>query len=238
MIMTSCDVARTPVPASTGQQWQAVATGSTVHGGPVRGVAEFPVYAPGEATGRTVGTLWHDNRKGQWRAYRIGYGTPLRTFDTRGEALAAVNWLDTVSVSLLPRVAGRASADGRQANLPASLDQGPRVVLADGTEVNVLDATDVYAAIHERPAPGVYGPSCRYLVTLTVQPTGRRVELPTALSARFCPGVGGEAGPTGAYTLTVRSGTLLALVPPCPECGAYAGQQCRPDCLSDAPPTD
>jgi hypothetical protein len=143
-----------------------------------------------------------------------------------------------VSVSLLPRVAGRVSADGRQANLPASLDQGPRVVLADGAVVDVLDATDVYAAIHECPAPGVYGPSCHYLVTLTVQPTRHRVELPTTLSGRFCPGVSGEASATGAYTLTVHAGTLLALVPPCPECGAYAGEQCRPDCLSDAPPTD
>lgn len=218
-------------PAGDLHPWQAVWRGCIAHGRPVRGRSEWPVYAryTSGASGRPAGTLWHDRGAGEWRAYRVGFGTPVQPYETRGEALAAVGWLDTVSATL------SRYRDGRIAGLEH--DGMPRVVLPDGAVVDVLDASDVYAAQHQRPAPGVYGPSYVRVVALTVAPTPHRMELPTP------PGRlrGGEvldvARPddqAAPYTLTMRAHAHLALVPPCAACGVYAGEACASNCLSDA----
>lgn len=213
------DQADTPAPAASpacgAWPWQAVSTGQGVKAG--RGV-EWPVFAADG--GGHVGELWRNGR-GQWSAYRREYGARLDSYATRGDALAAVGWLDTVPASAF-------TAEGTTRGVRPA---GTRLVLPDGSTVAVESATFEHAALHERPHRGVWGPSVAYLVTLTVETMPHRLEWP---APRPVDAVDGPAElPGGRLRFTVRAGTRLALTPPCDKCGADAGAPCAFQCAAD-----
>lgn len=176
--------------------WQAVERGRTVDGPTRHGMTGWEVFIPG-VLGQ-VGTLWHDTESDEWRAQRAGYRAPQRTYHTRGHALAAVGWLDTIA-------AGR---------LAATLDStGAAVVLACGSVVDVLDATE-------------HGGQ----VVATVRTTRERLELSGAAPVDTRADV--NPGRSITYRLTFGAGDALPLTPPCDACGADAGESCAPNCAS------
>jgi hypothetical protein len=123
----------------------AVTTGDLEPSATVPGTLERPVYA---LDGAQVGALRYDADADEWRAQRAGYRAPRRAYHTRGHALAAVGWLDTVA-------AGRLAV--------TLTTTGAAVVLACGSVVDVLDAS-----AHDAPAGHI---------VLTVRATRERLEL-------------------------------------------------------------
>lgn len=199
--------------------WQAVQTGSAQV---ADGVGEWSVYAT--EGGAYVGELWH-NSHGEWSAYRRGYCAT--THPTRGDALAAVGWLDTVTAGELRRTPGTVE------QLPTGA-RGVRLVLADGTAFtvdHVTEGTGVHAAGCDVPWSA--------LVTVTGYTTGGRLDLGASrpIRARHARASIGpdRTGPARApsYTLTFRATDRFALTPPCGGCDAPAGQPCAPGCTAD-----
>lgn len=163
---------------------------------------DAPVWDAFDAhTGEHTGTVceW---TPGLWQAHRTGYATA--TAATWGEALAAVDWLATVTAAEL--------AATLATNGPAA------IVLADGT-----------AATADQAHTEGFGLS---LVTLRLDvQANTRVELaaPAPVGAlRMAATV--PAGETRAprLTATFTACTLVALAPACTDCQTAPGQPCEP----------
>lgn len=193
--------ASVPLAAVRPVGWQAV-TLREYDPNPADGCADYAAHDA--RTGAYVGEVWHNSR-GEWRAYRDGYGATSGTdrgavngtHATRADALAALDWFDTIPAAQVEPGAVLVLADGSTVDVDAAQVDGDRVTLTLHAAGGRLDVA--------HPHPGEP-------MRATVHPRGYR----------------GALDRVTTYAVELPASVPLALTPPCIDCPAGPGEPCSP----------
>lgn len=179
--------------------WMAVTLSGPVDGGQEAAVLDLD--------GARVGWIRCQGRV--WTAARDGYG-PAVTALTRDQALTALDWLQATTVF----------------SLAHTFPRGAEVVFADGT---VLGVEYVEPTAGQ---PGTYTLLGQMLpqVLEPLEMARRRPAEWTAMAASIRGTRDDNRSTLGPslWRIVVAADQLIALAPPCPDCGTRSGEPCHP----------